>query len=79
MFVHALIRVSVLGVALPTSSAFISVEVTDLHGEALCANTRLILGDARVGACGVISLPLFAFRVSLRVMRLFGGQNISGQ
>ena len=26
-----------------------------------------------------ISLPLFAFRVSLRVMRLFGGQNISGQ
>ena len=24
-------------------------------------------------------LPLFAFRVSLRVMRLFGGQNISGQ
>ena len=36
MFVHALIRVSVLGVALPTSSAFISVEVTNLHGEAWC-------------------------------------------
>ena len=36
MFVHSLIRVSVLGVALPTSSAFISVEVTNLHGEAWC-------------------------------------------
>ena len=33
MFFHALIRVSVLGVALPTSSAFISVEVTNLHGD----------------------------------------------
>ena len=35
-FYHALIWVSVFGVALSTSSAFISVGVTNLHGEALC-------------------------------------------
>ena len=56
--VHALIRVSVLGVALPTSSAFISVEVTNLHGEAWCClslHVRLAWG-------GTESVDVLVFR-----------------
>ena len=58
MFVHALIRVSVLGVVLPTSSAFISVEVTNLHGEAWCClslHVRLAWG-------GTESVDVLVFR-----------------
>ena len=62
MFVHALIRVSVLGVALPTSSAFISVEVTNLHGEAWCClslHVRLAWGGTEsVGVAVFIVLFL---------------------
>ena len=70
MFVHALIRVSVLGVALPTSSAFISVEVTNLHGEAWCClslHVRLAWGGTELVDVLVFRFvfPLFsAFVVS---------------
>ena len=69
MFVHALIRVSVLGVALPTSSAFISVEVTNLHGEAWCClslHVRLAWGGTEsVGVAVFIVLFLALFAVAI--------------
>ena len=69
MFVHALIRVSVLGVALPTSSAFISVEVTNLHGEAWCClslHVRLAWGGTEsVDVAVFVGLFLAPFAVAI--------------
>ena len=77
MFVHALIRVSVLGVALPTFSAFISVEVTNLHGEAWCClslHVRLAWGRNGVGgrSCFPFCFPLvFRLRCICRHRRYY--------